>query len=447
MPCPQSTQYYEAIENLRSSVSDEELREGQPAVNAAGLPMLWSGNFADVYKVYCPATGDTWAVKCFTREVRGLRERYREISTHLDEARLPFMVDFRYVEPGIRVGSQWHPFLKMRWVEGLGLNQFVANYVESPKTLKLLLALWLKLAVRLRQARVAHADLQHGNVLLVPMQETGQFGLRLIDYDGMYVPSLTGKRSGEVGHPAYQHPQRLRQGIYNSEVDRFSHLAIYSAVRCLTVGKGQLWKRFDNGDNLLFREVDFQSPGTSEVFQELWALGDADAHALVGRLILATQTPVDRVPLLTEVVSNGTVRPLSDDAKQQVTALMDRGRPQVRAVPRLSPDDIISSWLKETREPHSPGALSARQPSMPGAMPVPPASPANLPGAPPWWGPDQTTPPGTEPFPASVGATTKTSAEPEPIPRPFRSRKQARIAFHSEQVPGSSTSTHVRTAS
>jgi hypothetical protein len=71
---------------------------------------------------------------------------------------------------------------------------------------------------------MAHADLQHGNVLLVP---TGNaLALRLIDYDGMYVPALAGQRSGELGHPAYQHPQRLREGTYNAEVDRFSHLAI-----------------------------------------------------------------------------------------------------------------------------------------------------------------------------------------------------------------------------
>ena len=52
----------------------------------------------------------------------------------------------------------------------------------------------------------------------------------------MYVPALAGTRSGEVGHPAYQHPQRLREGIYNAEVDRFSHLVIYTAIRCLMVG-------------------------------------------------------------------------------------------------------------------------------------------------------------------------------------------------------------------
>jgi formylglycine-generating enzyme required for sulfatase activity len=330
MPWASATEYNDAIQNLRTSVSDEELRSGELARTSLGLPMLWSGNFADVYRVHCEQTGNTWAVKCFTRESPGLKERYRKISAHLNQARLPFMVDFQFIEPGIRVGSAWYPFLKMRWIEGLNLNQFVGEYVTRPSTLKQLLELWVKLSARLRQAQIAHADLQHGNVLLVPLPR-GQLALRLIDYDGMYVPALAGRPPGEVGHPAYQHPQRLREGVYNSEVDRFSHLAIYSAVRCLAVGKRQLWTRFDNGDNLLFREVDFRSPGKSEVLHQLWALGDPDARALVGRLILATQMPLDRVSLLSEVVSNGGVRRLSRDEDRQVRALLDRGASAIQA--------------------------------------------------------------------------------------------------------------------
>ena len=40
--------------------------------------------------------------ECFTREVPGLQERYRQIAAHLEQARLPFTVDFRYLEQGVR---------------------------------------------------------------------------------------------------------------------------------------------------------------------------------------------------------------------------------------------------------------------------------------------------------------------------------------------------------
>ena len=88
----------------------------------------------------------------------------------------------------------------------------------------------------------------------------GKLALKLIDYDGMYVPALAGTPSGELGHPNYQHPERLRRRAYNADVDRFSHLVIYSAVHCLLVGRRDLWQRFNNDENLLFREQDFRRP-------------------------------------------------------------------------------------------------------------------------------------------------------------------------------------------
>jgi len=84
------------------SFRDAELKTGEAVANALGTPMPHSGNFADVYEVRCPS-GSRWAVKCFTREVFGLRERYDEIGKHLRLAKLPFMVDFQYLEEGIRV--------------------------------------------------------------------------------------------------------------------------------------------------------------------------------------------------------------------------------------------------------------------------------------------------------------------------------------------------------
>ncbi len=59
---------------------------------------------------------------------------------------------------------------------------------------------------------------------------------KVIHYSGMFVPPLAGKKSGEVGHPANQHPQRLQQAAYGAEVDRLLLLAIACALRALAVG-------------------------------------------------------------------------------------------------------------------------------------------------------------------------------------------------------------------
>jgi hypothetical protein len=322
MAWPKATDFIEAVQDLAVAVEDEELRGGEVARTPLGLPMLWSGNFADVFKIHCRATGNTWALKCFTRQVPGQRDRYRHIAACLEEARLPFTVPFVYLDRGIQVGGQWFPAVKMEWVEGLTLAEFVEEHLDRPGNLKMLLDLWVKLASRLREAEVAHADLQHGNVLLVPASGSS-LALRLVDYDGMYVPSLAGTRSGEVGHPAYQHPQRLREGTYNGEVDRFSHLAIYTAVRCLMLGRRELWQRFNNGDNLLFREEDFRTPGESKLFRVLWKnLPDADARALLGRMVLACGARLEEAPLLDEVLEDGRVLPLSSSQEAAVSIIL-----------------------------------------------------------------------------------------------------------------------------
>jgi formylglycine-generating enzyme required for sulfatase activity len=252
------------------------------------------------------------------------------------------MVGFEYQETGLLVGGRWHPIVKMDWIEGDPLNRFVAEHLEDRGTLRQLQQLWVKLARRLEAAEVAHADLQHGNVLLVPPAREGEGPrLRLVDYDGIHVPALAARPSGELGHRAYQHPQRLREGIYSAAVDRFSHLAIYCAIHCLLAGGRGLWDRYDNQDNLLFREPDFTAPGESELFQRLWAVKDEDLRALVGHLILATQQPLDQVPLLDEIMSDGQVRPLETKQEQELFRLMGdrpsaRGPQQVRQHPPVA---------------------------------------------------------------------------------------------------------------
>jgi hypothetical protein len=100
MPWPVSQDYNEAIQNPRTSFKDPELKLGTPILSGLGLPMPRSGNFADVYE-FIGSSGTKWAVKCFTRQVPGLRERYQELSNFLSVANLPFMVHFEYLNEGI----------------------------------------------------------------------------------------------------------------------------------------------------------------------------------------------------------------------------------------------------------------------------------------------------------------------------------------------------------
>jgi hypothetical protein len=145
MPWPLSQDYNEAVQTPLQSFSDAELKQAEARCNAIGIPMPYSGNFADVYQMTGPG-GKKWALKCFTRHVAGLRERYAAISAYLKQANLPFTVDFAYLEQGVRVKGQWYPALKMDWIEGFTLNEFIKEHADNPPVLDLLAQIWVRLA-------------------------------------------------------------------------------------------------------------------------------------------------------------------------------------------------------------------------------------------------------------------------------------------------------------
>ncbi len=347
MPWPLSQDYNEAIQSPASNFADADLKSGEAVSNALGLPVPYSGNFADVYQVRCP-DGSRWAVKCFTRKVEGLRERYAEISKHLKQAKLPFTVEFSYLEQGIRVGGQWYPVLKMQWVEGLTLNAFVEQYADKPAMLEALRRMWGRMETYLVGAKVAHADLQHGNVLLVPGATANALALKLIDYDGMWVPALASSLSGEVGHPAYQHPKRRPDKVYGLEVDRFPLLVIATSLRALEVKGKDLWEKYNNGDNLLFKETDLKAPAESPLFAELLGLGDPLAVKLTKYLLASLKGDLASVPRLEEAMP--TPAP-------------------VKEKPLVSGRKKKSEWEEATGEPEAVISRPARTPSKGAGVP------------------------------------------------------------------------------
>jgi hypothetical protein len=320
MAWPQAVDYNAALQDPAACFADAELARGQVAEGLMpGIPLSYAGNFATVYKVEGP--GGAWAVKCFTRKVENLAQRYKEISAHLARRRRRFAVEFQYLEEGVRVGGACYPVVKMQWVEGLTLNEFLRDRVGSPALLEQLAQLWVRLAAEMREDRMAHGDLQHGNVMLVPGAGGASLLLRLVDYDGMWAPAVAGLPPGEVGHPNYQHPQRLAEGGYGPDIDRFALLAVYTALRCLMVGGKALWAAFDNDENVLFREADFKGPARSKLFARLLTLPDAGAATLAARLLLACVAPLAECPPLAEVLDDGRVVPLSAEQRDRVLGL------------------------------------------------------------------------------------------------------------------------------
>ena len=210
---PTREAYTAAMQHPEIRFRDPELANGKTAKKASGQPLVYAGQFASVYRVSSP--GHDHAVRCFVIEVPNRQQRYRALSDYINIMRPPGFVSFAYLDRELQIGGERHPVLKMDWVEGQTLDQYVAANLANPGALRALAASWSTLMKDLQGMPIAHNDLQHGNVIVEP---TGE--LRLVDYDGVFLAPFRGEPSPELGHRHYQHPSRTARD-YDEHIDNF----------------------------------------------------------------------------------------------------------------------------------------------------------------------------------------------------------------------------------
>jgi hypothetical protein len=228
-------------------------------------------------------------VRFFHRRFDDQQERYRAIHRHLESSRLPEAVGFEYLPEGVLVKGRLYPILKMEWIDGVPLDQYISEHLGDRKSMLALLSRFLSLVDGLRGRQIAHGDLQHGNIL-VTESIVGPH-LRLIDYDGMWVPALAGHRSHEVGHPNYQHPSRTPKD-FGPDIDAFSVWSILLSLAGIVL-KPNLWDSVRLGDEqLLFAKADYEDPAESPVFDAFEQLPSEAIADLATGFVDLTVTPV-----------------------------------------------------------------------------------------------------------------------------------------------------------
>lgn len=303
MRFPSPSAYQEALQFPSTAFLDAELAAGSPRLNALGLPQPVTGAFAVVFPI--ETESGRFAAKCFLTEVKDQQTRYAEVSRYLERSPLPSLVGYAYQKRGIRVEEGVYPLLKMAWVDGEPLNQFVRAHLSDRSVLEALCERWIELVAGLERAGVAHGDLQHGNIL-VRRESDGSPRLFLVDYDTLFVPALKGRRSPELGHRNYQHSDRSGSD-FDERLDRFSALVIHTALRA-SLCRPELWDTFDTGENLLFQADDFFSPDRSVLFQELESV--PELTSLVSSLEEACYQHPLKAPSLMEVLQHRVEAPV-----------------------------------------------------------------------------------------------------------------------------------------
>ncbi|UQI47414.1 hypothetical protein M1P56_25250 [Streptomyces sp. HU2014] len=299
---PSGADYAEALQHTQLCFRHPELKGARPELTKLGLPRAISGAFASVFSLTSATSGRRYAIKCFTRHVPDQERRYEAISTRLaglDPAELsqPWNLGFEYLPDAISVGRERYPVLKMEWTEAVTLSSWLDDNHTHRFAVDHLADRFGALARDLDAHEIAHGDLQHGN-LLVASDDT----LRLVDYDGMYVPALAGMGGTERGHRNYQSPMRGNDD-FGATLDRFSAWVIFLSLKAIATDPA-LWSRLHepSGEFLLLTEEDFKSPDGSSRLQTLLAHPDRTVSGLADQVRSMAFQPLDLLPPLAQAV-------------------------------------------------------------------------------------------------------------------------------------------------
>lgn len=141
----------------------------------------------------------------------------------------------------------------------------------------------------------------------------GDASIRLVDYDGMFVPELAGLGSTELGHRNFQHPKR-GAAHFGPYLDNFAVWLICHSVDML-IEDPSLWSRFRGGEEcLLFREADLRDPVNSELFRTLEHHASDSVRRMSRQLRFLLSLAVEEVPAFGSELADESVEPLPPPA-------------------------------------------------------------------------------------------------------------------------------------
>ena len=322
MQYPLISEYVKAIQDAGDNL--EQLAYLTPVLDDHGEPYRSSGAFAVVFKMLDKSTGKYYALKCFTEEQEGRADAYRQIADELDMVDSPYITSVKYMEKELFVDSQCEedefPVLLMDWVEGETMETYIAANYHNQSAMSMLCYRFGKMAAWLRSQSFAHGDVKPDNIIVRP-----DGSLTLVDYDGMFVPSMKGSKSPTVGTKDFSHPLRTVDD-FNETIDDFSLASIVLSLKAISM-KSTLLDIYGASDRLLFSENDYRNPSNSKVISALQGLMcDKDFCTLYSLFMLALARKelsvcsfrlfVGEKPLLPQIIEDLSTKATEEELKE-----------------------------------------------------------------------------------------------------------------------------------
>ncbi len=291
-PWPTAVDYVRSIQDSATLVDPGLIGAGLER-DMLGMPVSAAGQSAVVFQLSSPQ--GPAAVRFFTRAPLEGPARYDSLAAHVQATPCPAMVPARWIHEAIEIDGVRRPAVWMPWLPGRPMNLVVEDLLTDPLRIEVMAHKVLEVLGQLRAAEVAHGDLQNGNLLI-----DDDLNVRLVDLDGVWVPSLNGSPPDETGHVCFQHPRRA-SNHWGRGIDSFSGLLIYTSLAALAYDP-ELWS-YHQGENLILGRADLEAPGATQAWTEMLGSPSGLVRALTGVLIDQARAATPPEADVTELVA------------------------------------------------------------------------------------------------------------------------------------------------
>lgn len=286
MQYPLISEYVRAMQDSAGNL--DKLAYLVPVLDDHGEPMRSSGAFAVVFKMKDESTGKEYALKCFTEDQEGRAEAYRQIADELESVDSTYVTSVKYLEKELFVDCDGDdhefPVLLMDWIEGETMDRYIAENLYDNYAMSMLCYRFCKMAAWLRSQPFAHGDIKPDNIMVRP-----DGTLTLIDYDGMFVPSMKGQTSPTIGTKDFSHPLRTKDD-FDETIDDFALATIALSLKAISLSPS-LFDEYASSDRLLFSADYYRDLSQSKLLTALHPLmTDFELNTLLSLFLLAHAT-------------------------------------------------------------------------------------------------------------------------------------------------------------
>lgn len=283
MQYPLISEYVRAIQDASDNL--DKLAHLTPVLDDHGDPYHSSGAFAVVFKMKDEQTGKYYALKCFTEEQEGRAEAYQQIADELNSIDSPYITSVKYLEKEIFVDCSCEedefPVLLMDWIEGENMSTYIATNYLDEYAMNMLCYYFCKMAAWLHSQPFALGDIKPDNIIVRPNGT-----LVLVDYDGMFVPSMKGQKSPTNGTKGFSHPLRTIED-FDENIDDFALTSIALSLKIISLIPSLL-DGYGAPDRLLFSSDDYRDLSKCKILSAILdELHDKEVAQLLSLFLLS----------------------------------------------------------------------------------------------------------------------------------------------------------------